>query len=68
MVQYNSIRNKIYSVEFERWKNLLNIYSPYSLFKAIYYIETASLFLFLTQKIIKSPNLVTMLYIFCGLF
>ena len=46
MTQYKIIRNKIYSVQFERWKNLLNIKSPYSLFKAIYYIETASLFLF----------------------
>lgn len=68
MTQYKIIRNKIYSVQFERWKNLLNIKSPYSLFKAIYYIETASLFLFLTQKIVKSPNLVTLLYIFFGLF
>ncbi len=67
MVRYKTIRDKIYSVQFERWKNLLNINSPYSLFKAIYYIETASLFLFLTQKIIKSPNLVTILYILCGL-
>lgn len=66
MEQYKKIRKKIYSVQFERWKNILNINSPYSLIKAIYYIETASLFLFITQKIIKSPNFVTVLYILTG--
>ena len=68
MEQYKKIRKKIYSVQFERWKNILNINSPYSLIKAIYYIETASLFLFITQKIIKSPNFVTVLYILTGVF
>ncbi len=66
MEQYKEIRKKIYSVQFERWKNILNINSPYSLIKAIYYIETASLFLFLTQKVIKSPNFITFLYILTG--
>lgn len=66
MEQYKKIRKKIYSVQFERWKNILNINSPYSLIKAVYYIETASLFLFITQKIIKSPNFVTVLYILTG--
>lgn len=68
MEQYKEIRNQIYSVQFERWKNILNINSPYSLIKGIYYIETASLFLFLTQKIIKSPNFITFLYILTGVF
>ena len=68
MEQYKKIRNNIYSVQFERWKNILNINSPYSLIKGIYYIETASLFLFITQKIIKSPNFVTILYILTGVF
>ena len=68
MEQYKEIRNQIYSVQFERWKNILNINSPYSLIKGIYYIETASLFLFLTQKIIKSPNFITVLYILTGVF
>ena len=68
MEHYKKIRNKIYSVQFERWKNILNINSPYSLIKAVYYIETASLFLFITQKIIKSPNFITILYILSGVF
>ena len=66
MEQYKDIRKNIYSIQFERWKNILNINAPYSLIKGIYYIETASLFLFLTQKIIKSPNFVTVLYILTG--
>lgn len=68
MEQYKKIRKKIYSVQFKRWKKILNINSPYSLIKAVYYIETASLFLFITQKIIKSPNFVTVLYILTGVF
>lgn len=67
MEKLNSIRKTMYEVQFTRWKNLLNIKSPYSLLKSIYYIETASLFLFLTQKIIKSPNFITFLYILTGL-
>jgi hypothetical protein len=66
MEQYKKIREKIYSDQFERWKNVLNITAPYTLIKGIYYIETASLFLFITQKIIKSPNFVTVLYILTG--
>jgi len=61
------IRNELYEVQFTRWKHLLNFRSPYSLLKAIYYIETASFFLFTTQRIIKSPNLVTFFYILSGL-
>jgi len=66
MEQYKKIREKIYSHQFKRWKNVLNINAPYSLIKGIYYIETASLFLFITQKIIKSSNFVTVLYILTG--
>ena len=66
MEHYKEIRRQIYSVQFKRWKHILNIKAPYSLMKGIYYIETASLFLFLTQKIIKSPNFLTFLYILTG--
>tara|TARA_Y100000768_G_scaffold302319_1_gene236163 strand:- start:2048 stop:2845 length:798 start_codon:yes stop_codon:yes gene_type:complete len=66
MEDYRAIRRQIYSVQFKRWKHILNIKAPYSLMKGIYYIETASLFLFLTQKIIKSPNFLTFLYILTG--
>jgi|TARA_Y100000389_G_scaffold168042_1_gene173506 hypothetical protein len=66
MVNYQEIRNKMYSVQLKRWKELINFKSPYTLIKAIYYMETASLFLFLTQKVIKSPNFITLLYILCG--
>lgn len=67
MVNLNSIRKTMYDVQFTRWKHLLNIKSPYSLLKSFYYIESASLFLFLSQKIIKSPNFITFLYILTGL-
>ena len=68
MIKLKNIRRKIYNVQFKRFKNSLNIRSPYTFLKSIYYIETASLFLFITQKIIKSPNFVTILYILVGTF
>jgi phosphatidylglycerophosphate synthase len=66
MVEYLQIRKTMYDVQLRRWGDLLNIKSPYSLCKAIYYIETASLFLFITQNIIKSPNFITFLYALTG--
>ena len=56
----------MYNLQLKRFKNFLNIKSPYTLFKSVYYIETASLFLFITQKIIKSPNFITFLYMLVG--
>lgn len=66
MEKYKTIRDTLYDVQLTRWKHLINIKSPYTFLKGIYYMETASLFLFLTQNIIKSPNFITMLYIFTG--
>ena len=66
MEKYNKIRKTMYSVQLTRWAHLINIKSPYTLIKAIYYMETASLFLFITQKIIKSPNFITFLYALTG--
>jgi len=66
MEKYKKIRKTMYSVQLMRFSHLINIKSPYTLFKSIYYIETASLFLFITQKIIKSPNFITFLYILTG--
>ena len=67
MSSFQSIRNEIYKSSFKEFYNYSNIIkSPYSCLKAIYYIETASIFLFISQNIIKSPNLVTFLYIFFG--
>ena len=57
----------MYDVQFKRWPHYINIKSPYTFVKSIYYMETASLFLFITQKFIKSPNLITLLYIFSGI-
>ena len=56
----------MYRVQLTRWKELINIKSPYTLIKAVYYIETASLLLFTTQGVIKSPNFLTFLYIVTG--
>tara|TARA_B100000989_G_C19532146_1_gene470686 strand:- start:6677 stop:7471 length:795 start_codon:yes stop_codon:yes gene_type:complete len=67
MENYKIIRDTMYEVQLKRWKHLINIKSPYTLIKSIYYIETASLFLFFTQNIIKSPNFITLLYIFVGI-
>ena len=67
MEKYKTLRDTMYEVQLKRWKHLINIKSPYTLIKSIYYIETASLFLFFTQNIIKSPNFITLLYIFVGI-
>ncbi|MBL7005113.1 MAG: CDP-alcohol phosphatidyltransferase family protein [Gammaproteobacteria bacterium] len=56
----------MYDDQLTRWAHLINIKSPYTLVKSVYYMETASLFLFLTQKIIKSPNFITFLYALTG--
>ena len=66
MEKYKNIRKTMYSTQFARWSHLINIKAPYTLAKSIYYMETASLFLFLTQKIIKSPNFITLLYALSG--
>ena len=66
MEKYKKIRKEMYNVQLTRWGHLWNVKSPYTLFKGIYYMETASLFLFITQKIIKSPNFITFLYALTG--
>jgi len=66
MEKYKKIRKTVYSVQLKRWSHFINIKSPYTLVKSVYYMETASLFLFLTQKIIKSPNFITFLYALTG--
>jgi hypothetical protein len=67
MEEYQEIRKEMYRVQLERWADLINFKSPYTLIKAIYYMETASFLLFTTQKIIKSPNFITFMYILTGL-
>ena len=66
----SAIRKDIYDHNYEwqksRGERLIDIKYPYSSLKSIYYVETASLFLFLTQKFIKSPNFITFLYILFG--
>ena len=66
MEKYKKIRKEIYDTQFTTYRNFINYKAPYTFIKAIYYIETASLFLFVTQKIIKSPNLITFLYALTG--
>ena len=67
MYNYQSIRNEIYNSIFAEFDTYIKkIKSPYSYLKSIYYIETASIFLFISQNLIKSPNFVTFLYIFFG--
>jgi phosphatidylglycerophosphate synthase len=67
MVNFFSIRKDIYKHNLsQQGDNLINVKYPYSSIKGIYYMETASIFLFLTQKIIKSPNLITFFYILTG--
>lgn len=69
MANFFSIRKDIYKYNLSvQGDNLINIKYPYSSIKGIYYMETASIFLFLTQKIIKSANFVTVLYILTGVF
>jgi phosphatidylglycerophosphate synthase len=67
-MKFFSIRKDIYkhNLSSDNGK-FLNFSSPYTLIKSIYYIETASFFLFLTQKIIKSPNFITFLYVLTGI-
>jgi phosphatidylglycerophosphate synthase len=65
MERYKKIRKDIYNYHID-YEDFINYKSPYTFIKAIYYMETASLFLFVTQKIIKSPNLITFLYALTG--
>ena len=66
MEKYNKIRKTMYSTQLKTWANFINIKSPYTYIKSLYYMETASLFLFISQKIIKSPNFITFLYALTG--
>ena len=69
-MNFFSIRKDIYqhniTMQKSRGENLISIRYPYSTLKSIYYVETASIFLFITQKIIKSPNFITLIYILFG--
>ena len=68
MVNFLSIRKDIYGHNLsQQGDSLISFKYPYSSLKSIYYMETAAIFLFLTQKIIKSPNLITFFYILTGL-
>jgi hypothetical protein len=66
MEKYNEIRKEMYNIQLKRWADLINIKSPYTYLKAIYYMETASFFLYVTQSLIKSPNFITFLYAITG--
>ena len=67
MVNFFSIRKEIYVHNLSQQSDsLINVKYPYSSIKSIYYMETATIFLFLTQKIIKSPNIITFFYILTG--
>jgi hypothetical protein len=66
MEKYQEIRSEMYRVQLKRWADLINIRSPYTYIKSIYYMETASFFLFITQSFIRSPNFVTFLYALTG--
>lgn len=66
MEKYSIIRKTMYEGQFKRWSHVINIKSPYTLIKSVYYMETASFFLFITQKFIKSPNFITALYFLTG--
>jgi len=61
-----TIRDEIYHHNSSEFGELINYKSPYTLVKAVYYMETASIFLFLTQAFIRSPNFITMLYVIAG--
>mgnify|MGYP001191284105 CR=1 FL=1 len=69
-MNFFSIRKDIYqhniTMQKSRGENLISLRYPYSTLKSIYYVETASIFLFTTQKIIKSPNFITLIYILFG--
>ena len=67
MEKYTSIRKTMYNERYIELGNFINIKSPYTMVKTIYYIETSSFFLFATQKFVRSPNFVTFLYIFSGI-
>ncbi len=66
-MQYKKSRRNLYERNFRNFGHLINIKSPYTYLKSIFYMEAAILFLFLTQKIIKNPNVVTLLYVISGL-
>jgi len=63
VIKLSLIRSDIYKHNLTQCGNLS---SPYTQIKAVYYMETASLFLFITQKFIKSPNFITFLYVLTG--
>ena len=66
MRNFMAIRDEIYHHNLSEDGDLINFKSPYTLIKAVYYIETASIFLFITQAFIRSPNFITMLYVTAG--
>jgi len=66
MISLSKIRSDIYRQNAKCFNSSKFVISPYTLLKSSYYIETASLFLYTTQKIIKSPNFVTFLYMTVG--
>jgi hypothetical protein len=66
MRNFMAIRDEIYHHNLSEDGDLINFKSPYTLIKAVYYIETASIFLFITQAFIRSPNFITMLYVIAG--
>jgi len=66
MIKYGDIRKELYKYNIGTYSNLINKYSPYTYIKSVYYMETAALFLYITQGIIKNPNFITMLYLLCG--
>jgi len=66
MYSLTHLRNLSYDHMKVTYGDLINYKAPYSLIKAIYYIECASLLLCVTQKFITRPNFVTLLYIFTG--
>ena len=66
-MKFSLIREGIYKHNMKHLGDrYINLRSPYTYIKACYYMETAALFLFITQKIIKSPNFITFLYVLTG--
>jgi hypothetical protein len=66
-MEYRSTRKILYERNLREHGNLINKKNPYTYLKSIFYMEIAVGFLFLTQKIIKNPNTITLMYIFSGL-
>jgi hypothetical protein len=67
MISFSLIRSDIYKHNLAEYgDSFINLRSPYTYIKSIYYMETASFFLFITQSTIKSPNFVTFLYMLTG--